>query len=91
MDQALASSSGEDAVSKRPGGDEQCKRRRIEQQIVDASGVCSQEPEEVFTSTAIISRAIKGLVRFQDQAEYSSGDVLAPYLISGMTIDAKIK
>ena len=40
--------------------------------------------EEVTTSPAIISRAIKGLVGF-NQAEYSSGDVLAPYLISGMT------
>ena len=90
-DQAPASSQGEDAVLMRSGGDEECKRRRMEQQKVDASGACSQEPEEVTTSPAIIWRAIKGLVGFQDQAEYSSGDVLAQYLISGMTIDGKIK
>ena len=90
-DQAPASSQGEDAVLTRSGGNEECKRRRMEQQLVDASGVCSQEPEEVTNSPAIISRAIKDLVGFQDQAEYSSGDVLAPYLILGMTIDSNIK
>ena len=56
----------------------------MDQQMVDASGVCSQEPEEVTTSPAIISRARKGLVGF-NQAGYSSGDVLTPYLISAMT------
>ena len=50
----------------RPGCDEECKRRRMEQQMVDASGVCSQEPDEVITSPAIISRTIKGLVGFKD-------------------------
>ena len=62
MDQAPASSPGEDVVLMRPGGDEECKRRRMEQQMVDPSGVCSQEPEEVITSPAIILRVIKGLV-----------------------------
>ena len=85
MDQAPASSQGEDAALTRLGGDEESKRRRMEQRMVDASGVCSQESEEVTTSRAIISRAMKGLVGFQYQAEYSSGDVLSAYLISGMT------
>ena len=63
-DQAPASSQGEDAVLTRSGGDEECKRWRMEQQMVDASGACSQEPEEVTTSPQIISRAIKGLIGF---------------------------
>ena len=87
-EQDFSSSPGEDVVLKRSGGvgDEECKRRRMEQHMVDASGVC-QEPKEVISSPAVISRAIKDLVDFQDQAEYISGDVLAPYLISGIIVD----
>ena len=95
MEQDLPPLPGEmedNVVPKRSGstGEEERKRRRMEQHMVDASGVC-QEPEEVIRSPAVISWAIKDLVGFQDQADLSSGDVLAPYLISGMTVDSKMK
>ena len=69
MDQASTSAQGQDPVLS--GGDEESKRRRMEQQMVDVGGSCSEEPE-VTTSPAVISLAIKGLIGFQDQAVFSS-------------------